>query len=131
MVEVRDAVSGRLLSRATPEGTVRALALAPTYFALLVDTPSGRRLERRSAATGALLGSTPIGRDVERISASSSGVVFATRRATRLVDARTGRVRTIATARSTPVSVSIESNRVVWAERAGPRRVIRALWLQS
>jgi hypothetical protein len=130
-VEVRDAISGRLVSRATPEGTVRALALAPTYVALLIDTRGGRVVERRSAATGALLGSTRIGRDVERISASSSGVVFATGRSIRLVDARTGRPRAVASTRAKPVGVSIESNRVVWAERVGPRRLIRALWLQG
>lgn len=130
-VEVRDAVSGRLLSRATPEGTVRALALAPTYVALLLDTPEGRRVERRSATTGRLLGSTRVGREVERISASSFGVVFSVGRSIRIVDARTGRARTVATVRAEPVGVSIESNRVVWAERLGGRRYIRALRLQG
>jgi hypothetical protein len=128
-VEVRDAVTGRLVSSSTPVGKVQALALAPTYVALLVAGPAGRRVERRYAATGALVGSTRVSSTVDRISASSRGVVFAVDRAIRLLDARTGRIRTIATARSKPVGVSIESNRVVWAERARGRTFIRALRL--
>ena len=128
-VEVRDAVTGRLVSRATPVGKVQALALAPTYVALLVGGDEGLRIERRSAETGARLGSTRVDSSVERISASRPGVVFSVGRSIRLLDARTGRVRKIATARAEPVGVSIESNRVVWAERLGERRFIRALWL--
>jgi hypothetical protein len=130
-VEVRDAVTGRLVSRSVPAGTVQALALAPTYVALLVDGPSGRRIERRSAATGALLGSTRVSRSVERISASSYGVVFGLGRSIRTVDTHTGRARTLATTRAAPVGVSIETNRVVWAERVGSSRLIRALWLRD
>ena len=130
-VEVRHAVTGRLVSRSTPVGTVRALALAPRYVALLVAGPAGRRIERRSAATGALLGTTPVSRSVKRISASPSGVVFSVGRLIRIVDSRTGRPRTVATRRSTPVGVSIESNRVVWAERIGSQRLIRALRLRD
>lgn len=125
-VEVRHSFTGRLVSRVVPDGTVRALALAPTYVALLLDGRGGRMIARRSAAMGALLGSTPTRRDVEHLSASSRGVVFSADRSIRFVDARTGRVRTIARARAKPVGVSIESNRVVWAERVGRRSYIRA-----
>ena len=128
-VEVRDSVTGRLLSRATPKGTVQALALAPSYVALLIDGPRGRRIERRSAVTGALLGSTRVAAAVDGISASDYGVVFRVGRSIRLLDSRTGRVRTVATARSEPVGASIETNRIVWAERVGHRRLIRARWL--
>jgi hypothetical protein len=68
---------------------------------------------------------------VERVSASSYGVVFGLGRSIRVVNAYTGRSRTVATTRAAPVGVSIETNRVVWAERVGSRRLIRALWLQD
>jgi hypothetical protein len=130
-VEVRDSVTGRLVSSSTPSGKVQALALASRYVALLVGGPTGRRIERRSAATGALLGTTRVPQSVKRISASPYGVVFSVGRSLRVVDARTGRSRTVATRRVAPVGVSIEANRVVWAERVGARRLIRALWLRD
>jgi len=43
------------------------------------------------------------------------------------VDAKTGAVTTLATARRTPVGVTIEGRRVVWAENHGGAARIRAV----
>jgi hypothetical protein len=56
-------------------------------------------------------------------------VVFAAGRAIWPIDASTGRVCTIATTPATPVGVSMEMDRVVWTERLGESRYVRACWL--
>jgi hypothetical protein len=56
-------------------------------------------------------------------------VVFAAGRAIWPIDASTGRVCTIATTPATPVGVSMKMDRVVWTERLGESRYVRACWL--
>jgi hypothetical protein len=60
---------------------------------------------------------------VRSVSAAGRNVVYAAHRAIRRLDARTGAVSTLATARRAPVGLTIEGRRVVWAEnvRGGAR----------
>jgi hypothetical protein len=129
-IEVRDTVTGRFLAAFTPEGTVRAVALAPSYVAVLVEGPDETRHVQLYALDGQALRATRVAsRAADQLSASPWGVVVHDGKTIRLVDARSGAVRIVAVARSVPVGVSIESNRIVWAERWRGRSYIRALWL--
>lgn len=128
-VELRDVVTGRRTGRFVPDGTVRALALAPTYAAVLVADDRGRRIERYSLDGRRRSATNVPATAADELGASGSAVVFGVGRSIRVLDVRLGTVRTVATARSRPVGLSIESNRVMWAERAGGRSFVRALWL--
>jgi hypothetical protein len=128
-VEIRDAVTSGRSARFVPEGTARVLALAPAYAAVLMASGDARRIERY-ALDGRRLSSTPVPAAVaDELGASRSAVVFRVGTSIRALDVRSGAVRTVAVARSRPVGLSIESNRVMWAERVGGRSVVRALWL--
>ena len=128
-VEIRDVESGRRSARFVPRGTVRALALTPTFLAVLVGNDDGRRIERYSV-DGRLLSTTQIpATSADDLGASPSTVVFRVGRTIQALDVRSGSVRSVATARSQPVGLSIESNRVMWAERVRGRSLVRALWL--
>jgi hypothetical protein len=130
LVELRDLVTGRRLSSFTPEGTVRAIALTRFSTYVLVEGSDNSRWIERHRQDGRLVDSTPVGSSAaDELSASPWGVVFRDRAAIRFLSVRGGAVRTVAVARSVPVGVSIESNRIVWAERWRGRSYIRALWL--
>jgi len=127
-VELRDVATGRRTARFVPDGTVRALALAPTYAAVLV-AGDRRRIERWSLDGRRLSARDVPATAADELGASGSAVVFRVGRSIRALDVRSGTVRPVATARSFPVGLSIESNRVMWAERVRGRSLVRALWL--
>jgi len=130
-VEIRDVVTGRRSARFVPAGTVRALALAPTYLAVLVASGAGRRVERYSVDGRPLSTTTVPQTTADELGASPSAVVFRVARTIRALDVRSGTVQTVASARSRPVGLSIESNRIIWAERVHGRSAVRALWLPA
>jgi WD40-like Beta Propeller Repeat len=125
-VEIREAVTGRLSKRLSIDGHARSIALESGYFALLVDHRPGVRVElfdlsgRRRAAAA-------VPTSVRSVSAGGRSVVFAAGRAIRRVDARTGAVSTLATARGRLVGPVIENRRVVWAENLGRITRLRAV----
>jgi len=114
-VEMRDAVTGRLIKPFTIDGRAGAIALGPDYVALLVEHDRSLRVELYnldgSFRTGAAL---PSG--VQNLSAAGRNVVFATGHVIRRLDAKTGAVTVLAMAVRKPVGLSIEGRRVVWAE---------------
>jgi hypothetical protein len=129
LVEVREVASGRLVGRLMPSGTVRALTLARMYAAVLVADDGRRRIERYALDGHKLSSTTVPAAAADELGASRSTIVFRVGRSIRALDVLRGSVRTVAMARSRPVGLSIESNRVMWAERVGGRSVVRALWL--
>jgi Tol biopolymer transport system component len=116
-VEIRDARSGRLFRRFTVAGHARAAALGVDYVALLVHHDPGVRIELYSL-NGTRRRAVAVPSSVRSLSAAGRTVVFAAGTAIRRLDARTGTVTTLATTRWTPVGLTIEGRRVVWAEYA-------------
>jgi hypothetical protein len=126
-VEIGDAITGWRVKRLRLNGHARSIALTPDYLALLVDHLPGVRIEVYDL-DGRLRTAAAVPTGVEgEISAAGRSVVFAAGRAIRRVDARTGVVATLATARGRLVGPIIEGRRVVWADSAGRTARIRAV----
>jgi hypothetical protein len=127
-LEVRDIRSGALLARALPAGTPVAIALSAHVLAALEQTPRGLRLAWYSPSTGAAAGSVavPAGTAPE-LSANDQTIVFRVGRSIRAVDVASRRTRRLARAASTPVGVSLERNRLAWAENVKGKGRIRAV----
>jgi Tol biopolymer transport system component len=116
-VAIRDARTGRLIKRFAIHGSARAIALGLNYIALLVDHNPGLRVELYNLS-GSFRTAAAVPSRVDALSAAGRNVVFAAGHAIRRLDARTGVVSTLATAGRTPVGLTIEGRRVVWAENA-------------
>ena len=125
-VQIRDALTGRLIKRFTIDGHAHSIALGPDYVALLVDHEPGVRVELYNL-NGSFRKAAAVPATVRNVSAAGRTVVFATGRLIRRQDARTGAVTTLATARRTPVGLTIEGRRVVWAENGRGAARIRAV----
>jgi hypothetical protein len=121
-VQIHDVRTGRLIERFMVDGHARAVALGSGYLALLVDHEPGVRVELYDL-NGTFRTAAVVPKKVRGLSAAGHNVVFAIGNAIRRLDARTGTVTTLATARRIPVGPSIEGHRVVWAENS--RRVAR------
>jgi TolB protein len=124
-VEIRDALRGRLIKRFTIDGHARAAALGTDYVALLVNHEPGVRLELYNL-NGRLRTAVAVPASVLNLSAAGRNVVIATGRVIRRLDVRTGAVTALAKAGRTPVGLTIEGRRVVWAENGRGRARIRA-----
>jgi WD40-like Beta Propeller Repeat len=116
-VAIRNARSGRLVKRFAIHGYASAIALGSDYVAFLVDHNPGLRVELYSLS-GSFRSAVAVPSRVDSLSAAGRSVVFAAGHAIRRLDARTGVVSTLATAGRTPVGLTIEGRRVVWAENA-------------
>jgi Tol biopolymer transport system component len=114
-IEIHDAVTGRLINRFTIDGHARRIALGSDYVALLVDHEGLLRVELFNL-NGSFRSAADVPSGVRSISAAGRNVVFATGRVIRRLDARTGVISALATAGRTPVGLTIEGRRVVWAE---------------
>ena len=112
-------------------GKVLALALSGSRVALLARDAGRTRLEVRRAGNGSLERRLALP-DATRPSVSIAGptVVFQVGQTVRVLDARTGRISSVAVVEGHAIGLSIEGVRVAWAERFknGPDRV-RALIL--
>jgi Tol biopolymer transport system component len=126
LVEIRDVGAGRSINRFRIDGDAGAVALGPDYVALLVDHHPGIRLELFSL-NGSFRRAAAVPASARNLSASDGTVVFATGRVIRRLDAKTGVVSVLATARRTPVGPTIEGRRVVWAEKIRGAAQIRAV----
>ena len=125
-VQIHDALTGRLIKRFTIDGHAHAVALAPDYVALLADHEPGLRVELYNL-NGSFRKAAAVPANVRNVSAAGRTVVFATGRLIRRLDARTGTVTALATARRTPVGLTIEGRRIVWAENGRGTARIRAV----
>jgi WD40-like Beta Propeller Repeat len=121
-VQIHEVRTGRLIERFMVDGHARAAALGSGYVALLVDHEPGVRVELYNLS-GSFRTAAAVPKTVRSLSAAGPNVVFAIGHAIRRLDALTGTVTTLATARRTPVGPTIEGHRVVWGENA--RRVAR------
>jgi hypothetical protein len=125
-VEVRDAVTGALVSGFTAGGDVRAIALTRS----LVFALSQSQLEWHDAADGRLVGSLPVpAATAPDLSASGRRVLLHVGRIVQLLDTSTRTISVVTTAAAPSVSPSLEGSRVLWAEHAAGGDVLRMLHL--
>ncbi|MHB8469664.1 MAG: hypothetical protein ACYDCH_07915 [Gaiellaceae bacterium] len=125
---VRDAASGTVVSRAVPGGTPIALALSARVLATLERTPLGLRLAWYDPTTGSATGSVPVPASTSpELSTSDRLIVFHVARSIRVVDVRTRAVKAVAQAASIPIGLSIQGDRIAWAENVKGRGRIRNL----
>jgi hypothetical protein len=126
-IEVVDSVTGRVLSSITPQGTPVAVALSAHVLATLERTPLGLRLAWYTPETGSPAGSVPVALATNpSLSVSDRLAVFHVGRSIRGVEIGTGRVRTLVTAAAPPIGLSVEGNRIAWAENLKHGARIRA-----
>ena len=121
-VQIRDLATGasRRLEAAAP---VREIALTPSVVAVLTSGATGTRIERFAASREVALGRTRVATNASDLSASPFGIVYRTGRTIRTL----GRARPLAVAAATPIGLSIDGRRVVWAENVRGRGRIRTL----
>ncbi|HLY95044.1 MAG TPA: hypothetical protein VKP14_09375 [Gaiellaceae bacterium] len=128
-IDIRNVDDGKRLTQVSPQGTPIALALAPTFLATLERRSKGLVLAWYDTA-GRPAGSIPVAADTSaELSANSRAIVFHSGRSIRVVYPRTHTVRTLARAATEPIGLSIEHNRIAWAENIGGKGRIRALQL--
>jgi hypothetical protein len=126
-IKVVNAVTGRVVSSITPQGTPIAVALSAHVLATLERTPLGLRLAWYEPGTGSPSGSVPVAIATSpALSVSDRIAVFHVGRSIRGVDIATGRVRTLVSAAAQPIGLSVEGNRVAWAENLKHVARIRA-----
>jgi hypothetical protein len=124
-IDVRDR-TGALLARVFPTGTALALAVSRTEVAVLLEKSDGSRvIERYLLADQSLVATTPVpattspsGFDMagEWIVYHDGGQIFVTD--------RTGTAQLVLTLQTEPIGLSIEGQRIAWAQnRTGIHRI--------
>lgn len=132
-IEVRNSLTGALISRVKPGGVPLAVALSPTYVSAIERTPLGLRLAWYDAASGDRRGSVPLPSGTSpELAASDQLLVFRTGKTisgVRLPAAHS--VTVLARAAAAPMGLSIEGGRVAWAENVGGKGRVRALYVKG
>jgi hypothetical protein len=115
-VEIRDAKNGALVSKFSPKGSVKAIALSDRLTVVLVRGGSAR-IERYDARTGALRGRTVISpQAANELNVSGDTIVYHVKTKIHVLDARTGNDSVLAASKATPIGLSVEGRRVAWVE---------------
>jgi hypothetical protein len=113
-IEIRNAMTGALVSSVTPAGVLRAATLTPTTLAVL----AGSRIVRYDIASGQLLGSTPVPTNTAAdLESSGTRIAFRRTRSVAVLDATTGRISTVVATPWRPTSVALDGPKLTWAER--------------
>ncbi len=118
------------MSRIDVARPVREMALSKTYAVFLGGRRAEPRLAFYSPVSGRARGTIAIPRTASSLSVSGSDVVFRTGNRIWLLDMRTRRRRVVARAARTPVGLSIEGRRIVWAEGFGKGGRVRVVFLR-
>lgn len=127
-IEVVDAQTGASISRVSPQGMPLAITLTPHVLATLERTPLGLRLAWYDRATGTPTGSVPVASGTTpELTATDRTIVYRVGRSIRGVDVQTHDVRTLARAAAEPVGLSLEGQRLAWAENLKTAARIRAI----
>lgn len=129
-VEVRDALTGSLVTSVSPTGVPVAVSLSGGALAILSRTAGKLVLDWYEMPTGKPLGSVHVPPTTTPVlSAGDNAIVFRVGSSIRVVDLKTKSVRRIATAAATPIGLSIAGRRVAWAENLAGHARIRAITL--
>ena len=121
-IELHDAVTGALVRSIQLNRTPSDLALGSRALAV-VEEAKGElpTVTRFSLATGAMTARVPLMRRPSDLSVSGRLVLFRVGRHIDVVEPTRNTFRTVALATSTPLGLSFEGRRIVWAEN-GRRR---------
>ena len=129
-IEVRTVDMGTFVASVSTDGTPEAIALSSSTLALLGRVGDKVVLSWYALPDGSPLGSVELPqKTAPALSASEDAIVFRVGRSIRVVDVQTQKVRTVATATSTPIGLSIAGTRIAWAENVAGRGRIRAITL--
>jgi hypothetical protein len=129
-IEVRTTDMGTFVASVSTDGTPEAIALSSSTLALLARVGDKVELSWYALPDGSLLGNVTVpAKTAPELSAGESSIVFRVGRSIRVVDVKTQKVRTVATATSTPIGLSIAGSRIAWAENVAGRGRIRAITL--
>ena len=117
------------LTRFMLSGQVMELGMSGQRAALLVRNGVRTRIELRNLRDGSRERRVPLSEATKSsISIAGTTVVFQVGNTIRVLDTRSGRISVVAVVRGWPIGLSIERNRVVWAERlTGRPDLIRSI----
>jgi hypothetical protein len=128
LVQVRDASSGTLVSRAKPVGLPLAVGLSSHVLAVLTRNAKGtQRLTWYDPATGRKLGGIGVPVDTAAIAVNDQFIVYRFGRGLRAVVLATHHVRPLGKTAPVYVGLSLDQGRLVWAENHTTYGLIRAL----
>jgi hypothetical protein len=131
-VELVDVRTGRRVAHVSADGTPLAIALAPHVLVMLERAPAGLTLAWYSTTTGEVVGSVAVPADtLPELSATDQQAVFRIGSFIHVLTFATGHSRTVAQTVGTPIGVSLEGNRLAWAENVKGHGRIRALFLNG
>jgi hypothetical protein len=129
-IEVVDIDGGGSIASVQPQGTPLAIALAPNTLATVERTPVGLRLAWYDSATGTPTGSVPLPDAASpEVSTNDRVAVYRIGRNLHSVDLATTRDTLIGRTAAAPIGLSLEGNRLAWAENVKSGGRIRALYL--
>jgi hypothetical protein len=121
-VVIYDTRARRTVTSFRPDGIVRAIALSPARAVVLVQQGKDFQVDWYDARTGTHRGSAPMPRAVAHMLATDGRfVAYAVGKGIRVLDLGRLASRTVATAASPPVGLSIDSGRLVWGENTAQR----------
>lgn len=122
-VEVYD-LSGHLLLRVPFLGLVRDLALSGRTLAVLLERPDGTKgLEQFDLGSPQFTAAARVPLAASEVSAGSGGIAFRSGRDIYVLER--GHAKLVARAASRPIGLSIEGNRIAWAENVkGHGRIV-------
>jgi hypothetical protein len=127
-MEIVDLASGAPIAHAAPQGVPLGISLSSTLLAALERMPDGLRLAWYDRATGAPEGSVSVpATTTADIAAGADAIVYRVGRSIRVVDTGTTKSRELTRAASAPVGLSLEGQRVAWAENLKGTARVRAL----
>lgn len=126
-LQLRDARSGRLVARIVYRGQSKAVALSPSFGAVLARDETGTHVLLYDARNGSAAGSIAVRANATDLSISGGRVVFRSGRSIWLIDALKKHVSLLATAATVPIGLSIDGRRVAWAENLRSHARIRGL----
>jgi hypothetical protein len=125
-VEVRETRRGRLVSSFSTGGTVRAVALAATRAAVLIEVAGRSEVAWYDAGSGARLGTVVVPRSTaRRLSTDGRFVALAAGKTIRVVDLKTGVQRVAFRRAATAIGLSVVAGRLAWGENgSGAGRIL-------
>ena len=131
-IEIVDVDNGTSIASVSPEGTPIAIALTPHVLVTLERTTDGLSLAWYSATTGTGIGSVSVpANTIPTITANDQVAVFRVGRFLHVLTFASGHSKTVAQTVGQPIGVSLEGNRLAWAENVAGRGRIRALYLNK
>ena len=122
---------GGMVSRFLPTAHPDDVALSRYVAATLSRGKRSARLELFDTRSGRRLGTASLPRRAASVSISGSAVVFVSGRQIWALDVRTRKPRLVTRATADPIGLSIEGNRIAWAENLRRSSRIRAVFLRK